>query len=387
MCEALRKEAELSEPSHDASDALPGSRERGDAESSTGQPVTGHSVGHEPKSLDRLDHIDIVIVVHARSEADLANLHRTQLSIEAQRLDDVTGVSVSYFVFDNASPLKLPSRSGWSEKRLESNNMGAARDLALRMSSSAYLGFVDADVQLDPDWLRILYHQLRDHEELWGVASANRPPANESGFHASLRLFLGTWLGHLGSPQAWSPNVAVRVRHLSTSAVLMRRSRLLGVGGFSAKFSRVAEDLELGVRASRAGAKFLLLPAPSVVHRQTPSWASWCARMFRYGWGQIEVWRVHPSEIFTRKVLPLIAAWLGVALIVISLRQASPWPLCWAMLIHATLLAASLPRVWTLTGLRALLLGLTTHYAYAIGMWLGQWGLWRNPKLNDGHRS
>ncbi len=349
--------------------------------------------------MNNLPHFDIVIVVHARTEADLAKLHRAQQSIEAQRLDE--GFGISRFVLDNASPLEIPSRSGWSLKKLEQNNMGAARDLALRLSQSAYLAFVDADVQLDPEWLRTLYHQLRDHDELWGVASANRPPSNESGFHASLGLLLGTWLGHLGSPQAWSPQVAAKVRHLSTSAVLFRRARLITVGGFSAKFSRVAEDLELGVRASRAGAQFLLLPSPSVVHRQTPSWANWLARMFRYGWGQIEVWRVHPSEIFTRKALPLIAAWLSVALILVSLRQASPWPLCWVMLIHATLLAASLPRVWTLTGLRALLLGLTTHYAYAMGMWLGQWGLWRNPKLKptptstptptpnpmDGHRT
>ncbi|GEM_PF-6406949 len=364
----------------------------------SGEAFRRWPIGYEDSTLNNLAHIDIVIVVHARTQAELAKLHRTQLSIEAQRLDE--GFRVSHFVLDNASPLELPSRSGWSVKRLEQNNMGAARDLALRLSPSAYLAFVDADVELDPDWLRTLYDQLRDHDELWGVASANRPPANESGFHASLGLFLETWLGHLGSPQAWRPRVAVKVRHLSTSAVLFRRSRLIEVGGFSAKFSRVAEDLELGVRASRAGAQFLLLPSPSVVHRQTPSWANWWARMFRYGWGQIEVWRVHPREICTRKVLPLIAAWLGVALILVSLRQASPWPLCWVMLIHATLLAASLPRVWTLSGLRALLLGLITHYAYATGMWLGQWGLWRNPthpkpstsspkhfKQNDGHRS
>ncbi len=348
--------------------------------------------------------IEVAIVVHARTQADLLTLERTQLSVELQEgetpasvdLDlrvppslEARPVELSAFtpvervVIDNDSPLSIPSRPGWRVERRPVNNMGAARDFALRSSSTALLAFVDADVELPPNWLRSLQQALRANPEIWGVASANRPPTDETGFHASLALLLGSWLGHLGSSQAWRPRWATKVRHLSTSAAIFRRDRLLSVGGFNAKFSRVAEDLELGVRAAKTGAQFLLLPGPVVVHRQTPQWRSWSARMFRYGWGQIEVWRVHPREIFSRKLIPLIAAWLGVALIALSFKQSSPWPLCYAMLIHATLLAASLPRVWTPVGLRALLLGLITHISYAAGMWLGQWGLVRNRPRNQ----
>lgn len=345
--------------------------------------------------------IDIVIVVHARTPSDLQALERTQISVEAQALSfrqspPASGElsqfnveeahKVSKIIVDNASNLEIPNRPGWRIERLAQNNMGAARDFALRVSNASWIAFVDADVELPLEWLKALCLSLKSEPEIWGVASSNTPPQHETAFHASLELLTESWLGHLGSPQSWRPKSVSRVRHLSTSAVLFRRACLIGVGGFDARFSRVAEDLELGVRASRAGARFLLLPAPLVVHRQSPDWASWIARMFRYGWGQIEVWRVHPFEILSRKLLPLLAAWVGFFLVAVSVMQASPWPFCFAMLLYATFLAANLRRVWTPTGLRALLLGLVTQTSYAMGMWLGQWGLVRNPVASSKDR-
>lgn len=332
--------------------------------------------------------LSVVIVAHIRDQVGFEKLHRT-LSSLAGDLPLVT-------VIDNASPEPWKTRvrevieiRGGRYLHREVNNLGAARDQALRLSNSDLLAFVDADVELPRDWLKTLRNFLADrqNEVCWGVASALSAPQNSS-FDRAMALAMSTPLAHLGTSQAWQLRTERSVRHLATAAVLFRRRRVLEAGGFSDQFSRVGEDLELSYRLMRAsGEKFrrlVLLPKPIVTHHQDQALGTWAKRVFRYGWSQSEVARAHPRHIFSRKLIPFLMGAVGL----VSLGAAfAGYPILLAILIvqYVTLVFGIVAGGALVTGSLAsaplaVVIVMATHLAYISGMWAGALGLCRNPR-------
>lgn len=277
--------------------------------------------------------------------------------------------------------------------RRELNNLGAARDQALHQTDTEFLAFVDADVELPSAWAQTMQRYLADdrNADCSGVASVLVTPL-ESAFDRAMALALSTPLTHLGATQAHRVTAAVGVRHLATAAVLFRRQRLIDAGGFSSLFSRVCEDLELSYRLlSRTpemlSSRLVLLPQPAVIHRQDQSLSGWACRVFRYGWGQIEVARVHHRHIFTRKIIPLLVGALGAEGLGLAL---SGRPMILALLaaqylaiVVGVIVGSALVRHQIAAVPRALVIVAVTHVAYILGMWAGVAGFCRNPRLTQ----
>lgn len=334
--------------------------------------------------------LSVVIVAHIRDRTGFEKLLRTMRSI-ASELHLVT-------VIDNASqtPWSIRIREavendGGRYVRREANNLGAARDQALHLSEGEFLAFVDADIELPRNWLRTMREFLKEpeNEACWGVASALVGPFN-SKFDRAMALALSTPLAHLGTSQAIRLHSQMTVAHLATAAVLFRRQPVMRIGGFSARFSRVGEDLELSYRIARSpesdSRKLVLLPQPVVTHHQDESLKSWVARVFCYGWGQIEVARIHWRHMFSRKLIPFLVGVLGLVSFGLAIAG-QPMLLALLAIQYVTtvfgivaggaLVSNSLSVVPN-----AVVIVMATHLAYITGMWAGALGLCRNPRYS-----
>lgn len=219
------------------------------------------------------------------------------------------GTKAAFEKFREANPA-LPLR--WLDHR--PNNLGAARAFAAKEARFPVVAFLDADCVAPAGWVkrgsRALYSREQDPSVL-AVGSGNYPPASAGIFNEALALQLSSSLGHLNTPQARLLEGAGEVEHLPTCNVFYFRERLLGAGNFSAGFPLVCEDLDLSLKARSQGLKLIYEPGLEVLHFQRASWRKWAAKMFRYGWGQIEVARQHPGHLGGVKALPLIAALLA----------------------------------------------------------------------------
>jgi glycosyltransferase involved in cell wall biosynthesis len=120
-----------------------------------------------------------------------------------------------------------------SERRL---GAGAARNLGAEEASGQYIAFLDADVLVSKDWLRILLEKLETDPE---TTVAGGSIANANPEKAASRVL------HWVEFSEFLPGLKSGPRNfLSSSNCLIRKSDFQEAGGFSPDFS-MAEDLEL----------------------------------------------------------------------------------------------------------------------------------------------
>lgn len=295
--------------------------------------------------------------------------------------------------------------------RRATSDIAAARDLVLLETTGArYFGFVDSDVEVPPTWLVRLRAELDHNEKVVGAATPNHPPRGSSPFEDILNLLMRVSWNSLGSAQTRQLEISerqkglqegapgrspeksqkkslkkmVQVGHLSSCAVLYRRNAVLEVGGYNHNFTSVCEDLELSVRLSRIG-EFRLLAEPAVIHRQDISAVPWLKRIFRYGWGQIEVMRAHPRQIFSLKGALLPLSLIFLLLIVVALVGKDWRPVLFFLTLYIVPVWGGVfcfnRKAPLLQKFFAGWLTMGTHFAYVFGMILGLFRIKTNPNL------
>ncbi len=341
----------------------------------------------------------ICIVAHIADQRHAALFERTLESVLA--LDTADDVLANVLILDNASPISVQNLVAKRASALvrvvrrTSNNIGTARSEAVAAALSEHhewLAFVDSDIELSSDWLMTLIREAQTSpmKDAVGIGTVNRPPP-DNDFTKALDFMLGFNLVHLGSSQAMQMPATsrqgilkIKVSHLSTCAVLLHTKALAHAGGFDADFSRVCEDLEMCYRLKKNGSLWLL-SGPAVLHRQDRHLDHWAKRMFRYGWGQIEVARVHPEHLQTKKVIPLLAS-LGVmlALILLAMGFTAPTKLLivgYLGFVSAPIILRGISEGRMDVSFHACWISLVTHICYASGMWAGVLRLKRNPVI------
>ena len=343
----------------------------------------------------------ICVVAHIATDRQRLLFERTIESLLALEtpVDIKVDIEASILVVDNASVFPIrdlvsPKTGALIEvQRRTANNIGAARTMGLRAALAAnceWIAYVDSDVELAVEWLTILIRELQTApmRDAVGIATVNRPP-HEGDFSKALDFFLGFEHTHLGSTQMLqlrsSTHEAItkqKVNHLATCAAILHVKALEHAGGFDRDFSRVCEDLEMSYRLRKNGSLWLL-SAPVALHRQDRNWQGWGKRMFRYGWGQIEVARRHHEHLKTRKVIPLLAGlWVVIAIVLYLFGPAVPLRLTlvgYLGFMMAPIILRGISEGRMDTAFQACWLAFVTHCAYAAGMWAGLLRLRQNP--------
>lgn len=341
----------------------------------------------------------ICIVVHLKEDRQLRLFERALESILA--LNSASDINASVLVVDNASLLSVQdcvSRRASSLVRVvrrTSNNIGAARTDGLQHAiekKCEWIAYVDSDIELAIEWLLILIRESQSNpmKDAVGIGTVNRPPP-EGDFSKALDLFLSFEHLHLASSQALQLPASThqsimkkKVTELSTCAVMLHVEALRHAGGFNSEFSRVGEDLEMSYRLRKTGSLWLL-SAPVALHRQDRSTDQWARRVFRYGWGQIDVARVHPEHLQTKKAIPVLALLIAVlAVLLPAVGYSAPLKLLivgYLGFVCAPIILRGVSEGRMDTAFHACWIALVSHICYSVGMWAGILRLRRNPVI------
>ena len=224
---------------------------------------------------------------HARLLRTLASLDRqTFRDFSVTVVDDCSSPPVA-----GAIPVRLMASLGIRVLTTAGNSgPGAARNLGVGASSAPYIAFIDDDVDAAPLWL-----------ETHLVAAESGPEV--------------VTFGPLLAPPGWSPTpwncweaetlrreyermsaglYAPTWRQFFTGNALVRRERLLRVGGFDERFTR-AEDIELGLRMHNAGCRFVFNDQGIGWHHARRTLGSWLRIPREYARFDVAMDRMYPE--------------------------------------------------------------------------------------------
>jgi hypothetical protein len=188
---------------------------------------------------------------------------------------------------------------------------GAARMLGFAACAGELVLFVDADIEIDAEWVR-------------AALARARGPAAPAGVWGRLEEWFHDGAGErAGAADLLRCGDREREVGYMTGAMLYRRDALLAAGGFDARLAS-EEDFELGLRLRRSGARMLLLGMRAGRHWSAPrpSLAE-VGRRWRSGLflGQGQVLRLYLGRpglavLLRRQTLYLatLAVWAGGAL-------------------------------------------------------------------------
>jgi len=269
----------------------------------------------------------ISIVIPMYNEA--RHIARTLLA--AQLAADAAGIECELIVVDNGSQDQGPEiarQFGAQVLVLPGLLIGALRNRGAALASGEWLAFIDADIEMPENWLKLL-------TDLEGGG-----PADVIGLDlhtpAQAPWYADAWQRRTSRP-ATEP--LQRVQWLPSSNLLMDRRWFDKVGGFNETL-RTGEDKELTMRLADAGARLLAVNESVALHwGYEGSWREWMGKeMWRQG-SHLELLRTHgPSLRLLRFPLLSIAAWLIDFLAISALFDGFPHHA--AMMMQLTVLPA-----------------------------------------------
>lgn len=162
----------------------------------------------------------------------------------------------------------------------------AARNRGIRSARGSILAFVDADMCVDPDWLRraVTAMEASGAEYLACAVQLYVPGETESlagKYNRLTDLQVGRFIR--------------RMRFAPTCSLLVRRSLLEALGPFDPRF-RSSGDLEFGHRVDRSGRPLYYAPDVVMYHPARTTVRSLLRKSYRIGRGKVELHRYYPDR-------------------------------------------------------------------------------------------
>lgn len=134
----------------------------------------------------------------------------------------------------------------------------AARNLGARTATGDLLYFVDADVVIPPDALRLVTEAFAREPALAALIGSYDAAPADPHFFSQYRNLLHHWVHQTSRREAWT---------FWGGCGVIRRDVFVEVGGFDEGFREPAiEDIELGCRLVAGGHRILLLHELQVTH-------------------------------------------------------------------------------------------------------------------------
>jgi Glycosyl transferase family 2 len=194
-------------------------------------------------------------------------------------------------------------------------HVGAKRNVGVRAARYDLVMFIDSDCLAAPDLLRRHIATLRCAAA--GVAAVAGPTYVQDAGSALARIMSRSRL--LNSAFEW-PGQARQVGWATTCNLAVRRSAVAAVGGFAERPLTVVggEDVDLGIRLTKAGYTIVCDPAAVVIHDRASidSLGTVCRRLVNYGRSGQWLVGVHPDRArpkLNRVSTVAVAALLGLA--------------------------------------------------------------------------
>jgi len=149
----------------------------------------------------------------------------------------------------------------------------AMNNEAVRSVSGGIVLLLNDDVEaLSPGWLHeMVSHAVRPEV---GAVGARLVYPNGSLQHAGLVTGLFGMVGHVcrgmaAEPRAWLRTHARTVSAVTGAALAMRRDLYAELGGLDEQFAVAFNDVDLCLRAARAGYRTVYTPRATLVHRES----------------------------------------------------------------------------------------------------------------------
>ena len=279
---------------------------------------------------------------------------------------------IPILLIDNASADKTSSSLQRIAQQLsvdyilrDLNHLPQARQMAVELCNTDWLGFIDADCRIDEKWLQSVIQKVQVISNKVAALGGPWQMAGDGKFQ--YEALFSTFCGHFGlvylqssfSHEKW-------VHHLPTANIVYRCKDILRVGGFSSKNARVGEDLDLSQRLIEHGLQILFYPHMKIEHFLPPSLISWFSKMFIYGQARGELLWNYKNFSYV-SCLPL----LGFFFLVVLLMLSPPHFLGFIIVYILICLSVALHSARNALVLRVFYLLLGTHSFYAVGIVYG----------------
>lgn len=169
------------------------------------------------------------------------------------------------------------------------NGLGYARRIGVEKSSGEFIGFIDSDMVVKPEWIQVLLSALNDR------AIAGVEDSQECGNPNCLpaRLECYTW------KLFWKRRSKFQFqRSIGTANSMWKRSALVQVGNFDPAFEHTSEDVDISCRLRRAGFKLVKLYDLLSYHFWRATWKDLWSQYFWYGYGARQLREKHKDLKF-----------------------------------------------------------------------------------------
>ncbi|WP_325919500.1 glycosyltransferase [Pseudomonas frederiksbergensis] len=175
-------------------------------------------------------------------------------------------------------------------------HIGALRNLGAAVASGEWLAFIDADIEMPADWLKLLVEMEGRQGDVLGLDLDTPRQAP---------WFAQAWQRRSQRPGARPLH---RVQWLPSANLLMRRTWFEQVGGFDESL-RTGEDKDFSLRLRQAGAQLLLVNESLALHwGYEGSWLEWMSKEL---WRQGSHWQLLRSHGPSLRLLRFPALSIG----------------------------------------------------------------------------
>jgi GT2 family glycosyltransferase len=175
-------------------------------------------------------------------------------------------------------------------------HIGALRNLGAAVASGEWLAFIDADIEMPADWLKLLVEMEGRQGDVLGLDLDTPRQAP---------WFAQAWQRRSQRPGARPLH---RVQWLPSANLLMRRTWFEQVGGFDESL-RTGEDKDFSLRLRQAGAQLLLVNESLALHwGYEGSWLEWMSKEL---WRQGSHWQLLRSHGPSLRLLRFPALSMG----------------------------------------------------------------------------
>ena len=164
--------------------------------------------------------------------------------------------------------------------RLDRNlGFAAAVNRGIEAAHSDWIGILNNDVTLAPDWLEILLDAASREDAAFAtgkILSADDPSILDGTFDEISR---GACAARCGSGKTDGPfwNRPRKIRFAPMTAALFRSSLFPEVGGLDETFGSYLEDVEFGIRCALAGHSGAYVPKAVAYHKGSATLGKWSA--------------------------------------------------------------------------------------------------------------